>query len=246
MRRYFMMASLAVLVSGSVAVAQEKEKHKNKEHHDDNRPKIEGSGNVVTKDVSVSSFDELSVGGVFSVALKQGSKEEVKIEAEDNLQELFEVKNEGSKLVVSMKKDVNISSKKKMKVYITFKKLKSLDIKTVGDVSSDGNLSFEDLKLDNKSVGNVDLNFSAKSVSFDNKSVGNIKLQGKADDVTIRNKSVGNINAASFAVQTMDIENNSIGNTEVNVEKTIKVKDNSLGKVTNKGAATIRRAKEIK
>ena len=244
MRRYFMMASLAVLVSGSVAIAQDKEKHKNKEH-DDNRPKIEGSGNVVTKDVNVSSFDELSVGGVFSVALKQGGKEEVKIEAEDNLQELFEIKNEGSKLVVSMKKDVNINSKKKMKVYITFKKLKSLDIKTVGDVSTDGSLSFDDLKLDNKSVGNVDLNFTAKSVSFDNKSVGNIKLQGKADDVTIRNKSVGNINAASFAVQTMDIENSAIGHTEVNVAKEIKVKDNSLGKVTNKGAATIKRPKEI-
>lgn len=244
MRRYFMMASLAVLVSGSVAIAQDKEKHKNKEHND-NRPRIEGSGNVVTKDINVSSFDELSVGGVFSVALKQGSKEEVKIEAEDNLQELFEVKNEGSKLVVGMKKDVNINSKKKMKVYITFKKLKSLDVKTVGDVSSDGNLSFDDLKLDNKSVGNVDLNFTAKSVSIDNKSVGNIKLQGKADDVTIRNKSVGNINAASFAVQTMDIENNAIGNTEVNVAKEIKVKDNSLGKVTNKGAATIKRPKEI-
>jgi hypothetical protein len=239
-----MMASLAVLVSGSVAIAQDKEKHKNKEHND-NRPRIEGSGNVVTKDINVSSFDELSVGGVFSVALKQGSKEEVKIEAEDNLQELFEVKNEGSKLVVGMKKDVNINSKKKMKVYITFKKLKSLDVKTVGDVSSDGNLSFDDLKLDNKSVGNVDLNFTAKSVSIDNKSVGNIKLQGKADDVTIRNKSVGNINAASFAVQTMDIENNAIGNTEVNVAKEIKVKDNSLGKVTNKGAATIKRPKEI-
>lgn len=245
MRRYFIMASLAVLVSGSVAVAQENGKHKNKEHND-NRPKIEGSGNVVTKDITVSSFDELSVGGIFSVALKQGNREEVKIEAEDNLQELFEVKNEGSKLVVGMKKDVNINSKKKMKVYITFKKLKSLDVKTVGDVSSDGNLSFDDLKLDNKSVGNVDLNFTAKSVSIDNKSVGNIKLQGKADDVTIRNKSVGNINAASFAVQKMDIENNSIGNTEVNVEKEIKVKDNSLGKVTNKGAATIKRPKEIK
>jgi hypothetical protein len=246
MRRYFMMASLAVLVSGSVAIAQEKEKHKHKEHGDDNRPKIEGSGNVVTKDINVTSFDELSVGGVFSVSLKQGSKEEVKIEAEDNLQELFEVKNEGSKLVVGMKKDVNISSKKKMKVYITFKKLKGIDIKTVGDVSTDGSLSFDDLKLDNKSVGNVDLNFTAKSVSIDNKSVGNIKLQGKADDVTLRNKSVGNINAASFAVQKMDIDNHAIGNTEVNVAKEIKVKGNALGKVTNKGAATISRTREIK
>jgi hypothetical protein len=240
MRRYFMMAALAVLVSGTAAVAQKEEKNKDKEKWDD-QPKVVGSGNVITKDVSVSSFDELSVSGVFSVSLKQGGKEELKIEADDNLQELFEVKTEGSKLILSMKKNVNIKSKKTMKVYITFKKLKNLDLKTVGDVSGEGNLSFDDLKFDNKSVGNVDLNLTAKSVSFDNKSVGNVKLQGKADDVVIRNKSVGNISAASFIVQKMDIESNSIGDTEVNAAKEIKVKDNSLGKVTNKGAATITR-----
>lgn len=242
MRRYCIMAVLAVLVSGTVAVAQEKTKHKDK---DNDRPKIEGSGNVVTKDVNVSSFDDLSVSGVFSVALKQGSKEEVKIEADDNLQELFEVKNDGSKLTISMKKDVNIKSKKTMKVYITFKKLKNLDLKTVGDVAAEGSLTFDNLNFENKSVGNVDLNLTAKSVSFDNKSVGNVKLQGKADDVVIRNKSVGNISAASFVVQKMDIDNTGVGNAEVNAEKEIKVKDSMLGKVTNKGAAAIKRIKEI-
>ena len=56
-----------------------------------------------------------------------------------------------------MKKDVNFSSKKKMKVYITFKNLKNMDLKTVGDVTSEQNMNFTDLKLQNKSVGNVDL-----------------------------------------------------------------------------------------
>ena len=113
---------------------------------------------------------------VFS--LSQGSKEEVKIEADDNLQALFEVKNEGSKLIISMKKDVNLNSKKgsKMKVYITFKKLKSMDLKTVGNVSSEENLSFDDLEINNKSVGSVDLKLTAQSVNIENKSVGDVKL----------------------------------------------------------------------
>src|SRR5688500_9908915 len=111
MRKIF-FAILATGLITSFANAQE-----------DKKPKIEGSGNVVTKNISVQSFDELTISGVFSVLLSQGNKEELKIEAEDNLQELFEVKNEGSKLVVGMKKDVSFDSKKKMKVYITFRKL---------------------------------------------------------------------------------------------------------------------------
>ena len=162
------MALASTVLTVSLTQAQEKEKIKDKSdkkseyyRDHDNKPRIEGSGNVITKDVTVQSFDELSISGVFSVLLTQGGKEAVKIEADDNLQELFIVSNDGSKLNISMKKDVNFNSKKKVKVYVTFKKLKTLDLKTVGDVSSEENLSFDDLQLSNKSVGNVDLKLTA-------------------------------------------------------------------------------------
>lgn len=234
-RMLFFLLAIAMIPAFSVK-AQENEKAKTK---------VEGSGNVVTKDISVQPFEQLDVSGVFSLHLSQGSKEEVKIEADDNLQDLFEVKNDGSKLVISMKKDVNFNSKKKMKVYITFKKLKSMDLKTVGDVTSGESLSFDDLKLGNKSVGSVNLKLTAQSLNIDNKSVGDVTLSGKADNAVIRSKSVGSLNAGAFVVQTMDIDNNGVGSAEVNAAKELKVKDSFLGKVTNKGAATIKRTNKV-
>jgi hypothetical protein len=200
---------------------------------------------MITRTVTVPSFDQVDVKGVFSVKLAQGNKEEVRIEADDNLQDYFEVKNEGSKLTISMKKDINYNSKKGMKIYISFKKIKSMGLKTVGDVSSEGSLNFDNLDIDNKSVGSVDLKLTAQSINLDNKSVGDVVLNGKANSAVIKNKSVGSLNAADFVVQTMDIDNNGIGSAEVNAEKEIKVKDSFLGKVTNKGAATIKRIKKV-
>ncbi len=238
MRKYFLLAALATVITSGTIQAQDNEKHSNK-------PRIEGSGNMITKDVAVQSFDQLSVSGVFSVLLTQGNKEELKIEADDNLQDLFEVKNDGSKLSIAMKKDVNFNSKKKIKVYITFRKLKSMELKTVGNLSSEQNLSFDDLKIQNKSVGSIDLKLTAQTLDIENKSVGNVKLNGKADNVTIRNNGVGSIQAADFLVQKMDIENSGIGSAEVNAEKELKVKDSFLGKVTNKGAAATRRMNKV-
>jgi Putative auto-transporter adhesin, head GIN domain len=235
MRSVLLFLSIIVMFSSFTAGAQENEKAKTK---------IEGSGNVITKEVNVQSFDQIDVSGVFSLHLAQGGKEEVKIEADDNLQSLFEVKNEGSKLVISMKKDVNFNSKKKMKVYITFKKIKSMDLKTVGDVSGQS-LSFDDLRFGNKSVGSVDLKLTAQSLAIDNKSVGDVTLSGKAENAVIKNKSVGSLNAGSFVVQTMDIDNNGVGSAEVNAEKELKVSDSFLGKVTNKGSATAKRTKKV-
>ncbi len=212
---------------------------------DEKRTEVVGSGNVTTRDVSVSSFSQLNVSGVFNLILAQGNKEDVKIEADDNLQELVLVNAEGPALTVSMKKNVNIKTSKKMNVYITFKQLKGLDLRTVGNVSTTGTLNFDDLQLNNKSVGNVILKLSARSVNLENKSVGNLELEGKADNAVVKNKSVGNFRAASFVVQTMDMDNNGIGNAEVNAEKSLKLKSSGLGKVRNKGAGSVTKLNKV-
>jgi hypothetical protein len=223
-----MLTAMAVLVYCSLVMAQD---------NDGDKKKIEGSGKVITKEIPVQSFDQLSASGVFSLVLSQGGKEGVKIEADDNLQDLFEVKNEGSKLTIAMKKDQNFNSATKLKVYVTFRKVKQIDLKMIGGTSNEAQLDFDDLTINNKSVGSVNLSLSAKKMHIDNKSVGDIKLSGKADDVTIVNKSVGSINASNFEVQTMDIENTGVGSAEVNASKELRVRDSFLGKVKNKGAA---------
>lgn len=209
-------------------------------HHYNDKPGIEGSGNIVTRDVVIQPFDQLEASGVCNISLTQGTKESVRIEADDNLQQLFEVKNEGNKLVVSMKNDTNFNSTKRIVVYITFKNLKSMDLKMVGNVSSEGNLSFGDLLLDNKSVGSVSLALNAQKLDIKNKSVGNLKLSGKANDAVIRNNSVGALRAGDLVVQTIDIDNDGIGGAEVNAAKELKVKDSFLGKVRNVSSSTKR------
>jgi hypothetical protein len=212
------------------------------------RETIEGNGKLTTREVNVSPFDALKASGVYELRLSQGNKESVKIEADENLQEYFNVRNDGSKLVIDMEKlnSKNFKSKNKMKVYITFKNLKELELKTVGNVASDEQLSFDDLDLSTKNVGNVDLNLTAKKLNLDSKSVGNVKLSGKATEAVVKNKGVGSFEAGNFVVQSMNIENDGIGSAEVNAEKDLKVKDSMMGKVKNKGGATIRKMNKVR
>ncbi len=229
-----MLTAMVALVCTTMIFAQDKD-------NDSDKPKIIGSGKLVTKDIPVQNFDAIEASGVFSLVLSQGGKEGVKIEADDNLQELFEVKTDGGTLKIGMKKNTNFDTDNKLKVYVTFNKLKNLELKMVGGTSNESQLNFDDLNITNKSVGSVKLNMSAKKLHIDNKSVGNVNLSGKADNVTIVNKSVGSISAADFVVQNLDIENTGVGSAEVNVEKECKVKDSFLGKVKNKGAATVKK-----
>ncbi|MGN6399403.1 MAG: head GIN domain-containing protein [Flavisolibacter sp.] len=235
MRKVLLMA-LAGLALNPASRAQEKNET------------IEGNGNLVTKEIPVSSFDALKASGIYELKLSQGDKETVKVEADENLQDLFQVRNEGSKLVIDMKKleHKNLKSKNKMKVYVTFKKLNEMELSTVGNVASEEQLSFDDLIMENKSVGNVDLKLTANKIDLKNKSVGNVKLSGKAQDAVFKNSGVGSLEAENFVVQTMNIENTGIGSAEVNAEKNLKVKDSFLGKVKNKGNAPVRKMNKVK
>lgn len=230
-----LMAVAAGLVMVSAAQAQKKET-------------IEGNGKIVTRDVKVTSFNSLKATGVYELKLSQGSSEAVKIEADENLQDLFQVHNDGDKLVIEMKKmeNKNLNFKTKLKVYVTFRNLKEMELSTVGNVASEEQLSFGDLDLKNKSVGNVDLKLTASKIDIRNSSVGNVHLSGKAENAVVKNSGVGSIEAGNFVVQTMNIENTGVGHAEVNAAKDLKVKDSFLGKVRNKGTATTKRMNTVK
>jgi hypothetical protein len=216
--------------------------------HAQKRETIEGNGKIITRDVKVSSFNSLKASGVYELKLSQGNTEAVKIEADENLQDLFQVHNDGDKLVIEMKKmeNKNFNNKTKLKVYVTFKNLKEMELSTIGNVASEEQLSFGDLNLKNKSVGNVNLELTASRIDIKNTSVGNVHLSGKADNATVKNSGVGSIEAGNFVVQNMDIENTGVGHAEVNAAKDLKVKDSFLGKVRNKGAAATRRMNTVK
>jgi hypothetical protein len=208
---------------------------------------LTGNGKVVTRDVPVSSFDALKASGVYELKLSQGDKESVKIEADENFQELFKVRNDGSKLVIEMgdKKNMSIRKSTRLIVYVTFRNLKSLDLNMVGSVRSEEALSFSDLRLSNNSVGNVNLKLTANRFDLDNQAVGTMTLSGKAQNAVIHNDAVGSLRAGDFVVQTVNIYNNGIGSAEVNAEKELSVKDNSMGRVRNKGNAKAKKKEVI-
>lgn len=204
------------------------------------------SGNIVTKEVTVQPFTGIKADGLYELILAVGNKEDVKIEADDNLQKLFSVKNDGNTLVISMPdlKDDNINIKngkdKKelhLKVYVTYTKLNSLDIAVIGSVHATSSIKADAFTIESKNIGNVDLGLSTNKLTVHNKGVGNITLNGNATNADITNEGVGQFDGNDLVVQTMNIENNGVGHASVNVVKDLTVKDSFLGKVENKGAA---------
>jgi hypothetical protein len=211
---------------------------------------VNPSGNIITRDVDVSSFNSVRAEGLYELVLLQGDKESVKIEADDNLQDLFKVSNDGGTLVIDMPelKNSNINfndedrhHKLNLKVYVTFKQLSALNVGIIGTVRCTTPLKVDAFKIDSKNVGNIELQLNADKLTVTNKGVGNITLSGSATDAIITNAGVGKFDGENLIVQTMNIDNSGVGNADVHVEKDLKIKQSFLGKVENSGKAKERK-----
>ena len=67
----------------------------------------EGNGNLQTQTRKVSDFTGIAVSGGFSVEIKQGSKEELRIEAEENLMDNIKTTVRNGVLHISTEGSIN-------------------------------------------------------------------------------------------------------------------------------------------
>mgnify|MGYP000930844107 CR=1 FL=1 len=200
-----------------------------------------GNGHTTTRKRNVGEFSQLRVNGVFPVTLTQnGSEPSVTIVADENLQDLVEVKNQNGVLNISTKKNPSIGKSEKFKVLINIGKVHQIDFKAVGELKSEGLLTFDSLEVNSESVGNLNLELNTGFLRANLKSVGRSQFSGTAKEVRINNKSIGALNTYNLKADVLMIHNTAMGIAEVYAEKEIYIRSSSVGALHYKGPAQIK------
>lgn len=203
--------------------------------------KISGDGNVVKETRSLTPFNKIESDGVIYITLIQSSSEFAEVEADKNLQSFIVTEVIGNKLIVRPKKDSQIENSTKLNVYVNFKNIESLELNSVGNINSKGQLNLNSMVIENNSVGNIDLNLVCNKLYLEVNSVGNTTLSGRVEDCDIEINSVGNLSAFDLVAQKLKIESNAVGNAEVNSEKEISISQNGMGNISYKGDAIVKK-----
>ncbi len=201
---------------------------------------VEGSGNVVSSTKSdIKGFTKVSVATGINATIKIGDKENVEIEADDNLLELLVVEVNGDELNIYMKE--NYHNAKKLNAYITATSLDAVKTSSAGRIVVEDNVETETFSGNASSGGYINLNgLSATNVSFETSSAGNIKVEaGTTTDLNVGVSSGGVINAFSFETQNCEARASSGGNARINVVKSLKAEASSGGNIRFKGNPTM-------
>lgn len=164
------------------------------------REKIKGSKIVTTSIKEVGDFDALEVDDNIEVYLERGEKNEIKIEADDNLHDIIGMDLREKTLRLYTSKESTIF--KKLSVRITYtKSLSKVITKNDAIVYAIQELQLDDIAFNSFDYSKLFLNVNAKKFSLvaDDKSKSEINL--KADEASLQLSKSSSIKSLVSAIK---------------------------------------------
>lgn len=202
---------------------------------------IKGNGNIVSRELNVSTFIRLHLGCKGQIELYQGDEEKVIVETDENLQEHFAVANAGRTLYVSFdsKFRIPVFTHCVIKVYI--RQMDKLYVRNEGgNVICPNEISLlQPLDITIQSVGNTALNLVVPSIKILCQAQGNVSLRGACEKIDIKNQSEGHFNSSHLKAGDVSIKNMAEGNVDLYAEKTIRMKHYGEGYIHYYGPASV-------
>lgn len=198
---------------------------------------IDGNGNLTTQTRNVSDYDAVSLTGSMDVILIKGQEGNLKIEAEENLQQHIVTEVNGGKLKISVEKGISLNPSRNHEIIITvpFTDLDAVSLTGSGDIRSSDRITAVNFSLSVTGSGNVNLPLQAKSTSASITGSGDIKLSGNTVDFNCKVTGSGDISAFDFKAEHVKATVTGSGDIQVFASESLKASTPGSGDIEYRG-----------
>jgi hypothetical protein len=202
---------------------------------------IKGNGETKKEIRTVSNFTSLSSQGSMNVQISYGNSTSVTVEADENLLPYIETTVEDGRLIIRPKKNVNLTSRSKMTVYVSMTQINSLKLSGSGNINGSGAFSNEgktDISVSGS--GNLALSFDKfNDLDLSVSGSGNIDIKGNGTHtLSAQVSGSGNIDCSNTSSNDVQAKISGSGNVKVYATNSIDAKISGSGNVFYKGTVT--------
>lgn len=166
--------------------------------------KVKGNGDMKTETRSTADYDEVSIGGPFTVDLVKGNEGKITVEADENLMEYIITETNGDKLKIKIKDGYNVRPSGKIKVTVPFTTLNEVNLAGSGNVTGQDLIKTSSFKCAVAGSGNLNIEVEAQEIEASVAGSGNLELSGDTDEVKMRVAGSGNVKADQLTVKNID------------------------------------------
>lgn len=187
------------------------------------------------KTIELDEFFNINVVGNFKVTLIKGNSHKVKVINKDAsvLDENIVVENDGSELLIKLKKDTYVEREIIFIVY--YKELFNIKARRGAYIGGEEKIFSESITVEVASGGHVQLSVDSKSINFSIRNGGIIDVKGKVESTKFYVSKGGNIAASKLITQSANAEILFGGEIVLNVTNSIVAVVKSGGTIKYKG-----------
>ncbi|WP_025739871.1 head GIN domain-containing protein [Aquimarina pacifica] len=206
-----------------------------------NGKKINGDGNVVTKNRTIPEYDQIKVKGSLDVVLVSGTEGKITIEGESNLIDYIktEVQNDVLKIYVQKGYYIKPSYNKKLLITAPFKDITQVTLSGSGDINGSDVIKASNFKTSVSGSGDIKLTVEADKVWGQVSGSGDLILIGSAENLSTNVAGSGDISAYDLKAQNVTANISGSGDIEVSTSSSLKARIAGSGNIFYKGEPEI-------
>lgn len=199
---------------------------------------ITGNGNIRSEERTVSSFDEVEVQGALDVYISQGDVKPVRIEGDENLIPYIEIVEQGDRITLRMRENVNINPTEEMKVYVTAPKFRSFDVsgasKVTGQTAIDNN---QNLSVIVSGASEVTIDVDAPEIKSDLSGSSTLNLKGETKEFRLETSGASKARCFGLLSENTFANVSGAGDAEVYASVRLEAEVSGAGNIKHKGNA---------
>lgn len=195
----------------------------------------------------VGSFEGVSVGGGIDLYLSSGDEAVAvsasKTEYRDRIK--TEVVNGVLRIYFDYKSGVHISfnSDRKLKAYVSYKRLKSLAGSGGSDIIVDGTIQSEELKLDVSGGSDFTGKVDVSKLVVEQSGGSDVRITGKTSTLSVDVSGGSDFKGYDLAAEVCDLEASGGSDIEVSASQAISARASGASDIYYKGNPTVKEAK---
>ena len=199
------------------------------------------------KTIELPEFHSIYVNSNYTVSLKQTNKQEVSVEALTEIFDLSEIKVENGVLMINVdrKPDTpnksvwakidDIKIKPTMKLFISMKSIRELQVNGGGKIISENSLASDNLQIAVTGSGGLDLDIKGNTIGAEVSGSGSILLKGYASSLDLKMSGSGAFNGFGCEMESVKVKLTGSGACELNVTSSLDAVVSGSGAIKHKG-----------
>lgn len=202
---------------------------------------INGNGISSNQERSVGDFHSISAMGSIDVIVSQSPNPSLRIEADQNLQEYIETRNNGGTVEIFTREGYNLDSKTGIKVYASAPDFNELEVSGSGKISSTGKItSTSELNTGVSGSGDIFLEADAPRIKTHISGSGSSTIKGNTKDFSAHISGSGDVHCFDLLSENTEIDIAGSGNAEVYASKSLDIDIAGAGDVRYKGNPSVK------